>query len=180
MIKNIKAYIAFGLVIITTVPLMAHSQQKIEECPAVIVQPILEAKQEFYKNLNQNLTTAQATSETLPQVFNLYRDFLQKLSKSYTSSVEKFVEAEGSTILGESEALTCTQFINDQKRQIAETLVLSLKSSSSLKQAYNLTEKYSHINTKFNSFQSNLNKVNRDLKTFSQKLPCYSSSCVQD
>lgn len=178
MNKKIKIYITVGLMTMITLPWIASSQQKVEECPLLIRESVLDLKADFYQQLNQNLTTAQPSSDTLTIVFNLYRQFLQDLKQNYTSSVAAFVEQ--GNILGDSEALTCTKFINDQKQQIAETLVLTLKSSSSLKQTYNLVEKYSHINTKFHDFQSDLGKVNRDLKTFSQKLPCYSSSCVQN
>ncbi len=123
MIHKTKIYIAVVLLVISSIPFVANSQEKVEECPAVITQSVLDLKANFYKELNKNITTAQPASDTLPTIFNQYRQFLQQLNSNYTSSVAEFVD-EGQ-ILGDSESATCTQFINSQKQQIAEALVLS-------------------------------------------------------
>lgn len=165
---------AFTLV--TYLPISYSQDQPV--CPEFTVQQIQNVKQEFYTNLQKIVSDATPATTNTTLTFDLYREYLANLSSLFQDNAENI--SQSNQLPTTPQTTVCQKIISNDKQVVQETLESILKSSISGKQSFNLIEKYSHINQKFTDLNQQSNQVSKKIKDFSQQLPCYSHTCVQD
>lgn len=185
MIKKLSNFqlvftVSLSLVLLCSIlflPFTANSQET-AECPDFTKNQVIQLKAEFYQNLDQRLSQATPVSTDLSPIYDLYRQLLSDLSDIFQDTSPNVIQDQN--VLSDPQAESCRSFIETQKNSIQKTLESVLNKTISQKQSFNLIEKYSQINQQFSNLKTETDQVANKIKTFSQKLPCYSQACVQD
>lgn len=147
------------------------------ECPVQRLNRIQEVKIDFYVKLEEQLESADLTSDRL---FDLYQDFNEaqtRIKNIATNTIN--LDLEDSSGEGAAINQTCLLFANSQVDEIEQVFNEYLNQVTTRTRNYLLLEKFDGMNEELRDLQETFRDIQSNLSEFHDQLPCFVSQCVQ-
>lgn len=175
----ILALVAFALVLPNSAPTAAQETilEPNNECPVLRLNRILQVKVDFYVKLEEQLESADLTSERL---FDLYLDLSDAQGRIRNIATNTIgVDLEDSSTEGPAVTQTCLLYAESQLNEMEQVFSEYLSQVTTRTRNYLLLEKFDGMNENLRDLQESFSDIQLNISEFHDQLPCFVTKCVQ-
>lgn len=146
-------------------------------CPAARLNRIQQVKINFYVKLEEQLESADLTSERL---FDLYLDLSDAQGRIRNIATDTLgVDVGASSSEGSAVAQTCLLYAQTQLSEMEQVFNEYLNQVTTRTRNYLLLEKFDGMNEDLRDLQETFQDIQLNISEFHDQLPCFVTKCVQ-
>lgn len=147
------------------------------ECPAQRLNRIQTVKVDFYVKLEEQLESADLTSERLLDVYQDFSDAQIRINDIATNTIALNLDA--GTTEGSAVAQTCLLYAQTQQAEMELVFKEYLSQTTTRTRNYLLLEKFDGMNNELRDLQETFQDIQLNLSEFHDQLPCFVDQCIQ-
>lgn len=172
-IKKLLIGFLVCLLLVSSVTIYAQTEEENMSqatCPSSIEQELNSIKLDFYDVLENQLETADFSSESLNFLFRTYREYQQQLRLTTVETDVNFSER--------NRLNTCQVYIDQTADEMRYVFMQTYSNVSARKRSFLLLEKLDAINEKLQLTHDNFTEIDRNISKFNDLFPCFAVDCI--